>query len=224
MSIKIISNNNRNLTFSAIAIIILIIFLIGFRMYGSSVISEANETQTEWIRECENLTGEKKKYFDQIFQIFNDNNVNCFLFKHTDNTIDKVTKKFENVADLRKMKIEGSIKLNNTYFEINHGEKDILLKLNYNQFADDELVEEKSWSGVFYKITGGYSLPATLLEIFNHLQSLKSKLDKGRVGAAFWGDNVHIFFYNENENKVEDIYAIRSTDDKLTALDIFKFS
>ncbi|KAG0438115.1 hypothetical protein DMUE_3292 [Dictyocoela muelleri] len=120
------------------------------------------------------------------------------------------------------MKIEGEIKLKCRYFTIDNGINYLLPKLNYNQLAANELVEENSWSGSFYKMTGGYSLPSTLIEIFNHLQSLKSKLDKGMAGAAILGDNVHIFFYNNGENKVEDIYDIRGIDGKLTALDIFE--
>ncbi|KAG0430575.1 hypothetical protein DMUE_5650 [Dictyocoela muelleri] len=221
MPIKIISNSKRIIIIGAMAIFILLIFLIGFRMYGSSVISEVNEQQIEIIKGA--LSSKKKDYLDQIFKIFSDHNVNCFLFKHTDDTIDEVSKKFENVEDLRKMKIGDEIKLNNGYFTLGFREKYFQLQLNYNKFAANELVEENSWSGLFYKMTGGYSLPDTLLEILNHMQSLKSKLDKGKVGAAFLGENIHIFFYNNGESKVEDIYDIHGMDDKLTALDIFRY-
>ncbi|KAG0439537.1 hypothetical protein DMUE_2361 [Dictyocoela muelleri] len=227
MSLINISNNKRNLMIGIITILVLLLFLIGFIMYGSSIVSEANKKQSALIKKCSNLNGNKNKIFDNIFKKLNDAKINCFLFDDDKATIKTVSKKFENVEDLRKMKIENDIKLNDSDFKlinIETGEvKDLFIIINYIELTADELVEEKSWSGSFYKMTGGYSLPATLIEIFNHLQSLKSKLDKGKVGAAFLDDNVHIFFYNNGENKVEDIYDIRGMGDKLTALDIFKY-
>ncbi|KAG0435252.1 hypothetical protein DMUE_4811 [Dictyocoela muelleri] len=221
MSTKFFSNSKRILIIGPMAIIMMILLLIGFRMYGSSVMSEANEQQIEIIKRV--LSSSKyKAHLDRMFKIFSDDNVNCLIFEQ-DNTYGEVSKKLESLEDLRKMKIEGEIKLEYRYSTINKVKKYFQLQLNYNQFAANVLVEENSWSGSFYKMTGGYSLPDTLIEILNHLQSLKSKIDKGRVGAAFLGYNVHIFFYNKVENKVEDIYDIRGMGEKITALDIFKF-
>ncbi|KAG0434656.1 hypothetical protein DMUE_5089 [Dictyocoela muelleri] len=194
-------------------------------MYGASIVAEANERQSAVIKKSPNFNGNKKEIFDNIFKRFNENKINCFLFDVNENKIKTINKKFENVADLLKMKIEGNILLSDTNFKSinkNNEIKDLLVKLNYNQLGPNDLIQEISWSGSFYKMTGGYSLSNTIYEFFKHLQSLKTKLGKGIVGAAILGDKVHVFFYNNIDKRVEDIYDIQGMDDKVTALDIFR--
>ncbi|KAG0441537.1 hypothetical protein DMUE_0979 [Dictyocoela muelleri] len=225
MSFKNISSNKRNLIIASITIAVVLLFLIGFRMHGSSVVSEANEQQTAKIKEPPNFTEENKKYLDGLFKGLADKNINTFLFDEKLSIIKTVSKKFENFEDLKKMKIENDIKLKTTDYKIheNNKEKKLSIKLNFKKLTPDELVEEKSWSGAFYKMTGGYSLPSAISGISEHFQSLKAKLDKGSVGVSILGDKVHVFFYNESGNKVEDTYDIHGINEKLTAMDIFKY-
>ncbi|KAG0434062.1 hypothetical protein DMUE_5318 [Dictyocoela muelleri] len=226
MYLDFFSNSKRILMISLFTIILAFLFLIGFRMYGASVVGEANKRQTELIKKSPNFNDYNKKIFENIFKRFNEININCFLFYNLKATIRTINRKFENVEDLRKMKIEGDIKLNNFDHKIINSvtkkENALFIILNHIELRAKYIINEKSWYGSFYKLTGGYSLPDTLSEYFDHLQSLIFKLKKGKIGAAIFGDKIYVYFYNENENKVEDIYEIHGMDDKVTALDIFK--
>ncbi|KAG0436805.1 hypothetical protein DMUE_4043 [Dictyocoela muelleri] len=226
MLIKLSTDEKRNLCIATITIIVLFLLFTGFYIYGYLVVSNANEKQSEIIRGSENFNGEKKKLFDIVFKRLNDKNLNCFLFEHDKDKIVLIKNKFENISDLRELCLFDNIE--DYDFDQNEiltpdGGSYIELILCFSELFSDELIEENSWAGSFYKITGGYSLPDTFSEFSKYLKYIEIKLDRGYVGAAIFDDKVCVFFYNKYEDQVVDTYEIYGMDDKVTALEILKY-
>ncbi|KAG0439850.1 hypothetical protein DMUE_2148 [Dictyocoela muelleri] len=198
--------------------------MICFWIYGASVINEANKKQCELIQSSniyKNYRGNFVPFSLDTFCVTR----NCFLFDQEINKIITINKKIESLNDLKKLKIANEIEIEilpTRYIEINKRYQRYTININVNELTEKELIQEKSWSGSFYKMTGGFSLPEKISGISNYLQALKSKLDNGYVGFLVLNDIVYLFFYNENKKRVEQIIDINGYNDKVTAFDILR--
>ncbi|KAG0440767.1 hypothetical protein DMUE_1507 [Dictyocoela muelleri] len=220
-------SSRRNLIIAICISAVMLLGIMVFIMYGSSIISEKNEQQIVMIKESKNLQL-AKKIVDIGFNTLTGSgeHINCFLFANND--ICFINKRIPDeefiVKDRREiislnyfLKSDLIYRIASKQGLISPNQK---LEIKFNRINAENLIKDNSWSGSFYRLLGGQFIPDTVIDISNRLEQSGEIMAGRTIGVCLIDKVVYLFVKYGDYGNIEIINEIYGYNDKISPIEI----
>ncbi|KAG0442287.1 hypothetical protein DMUE_0384 [Dictyocoela muelleri] len=217
-------SSRRNLIITICISAAMLLGIIVFIMYGASVVSEINEKQIVMIKESENLQ-KLKKIIDIGLKTDGGGNINCFIFSH--NELLFINKNIPNIEYLNndEMKNLYSYIIDSNAIKEKAIERGIIPynEIQFDFETDENLVNDDSWSGYFYRTIVAKSIPDKITDIANCLIKLKKEMGEVKFGVCSINEVLYLFTQHGDGGDYKIIKQIHGYGDKISAFELLLY-